>query len=122
VRAILLDKTDATNWALAWHQDRTIYVRERVEARAPGPWTTKSGMLHAAPPFDLLSRIVTLRVQLDDVPATNAPLLIAPGSHRHGRVLEGGRHGGGRGALRHLCLPRGGWRRLALRHADPARL
>lgn len=28
----------------------------------------------------------TLRVHLDDVPATNAPLLIAPGSHRHGRV------------------------------------
>jgi ectoine hydroxylase-related dioxygenase (phytanoyl-CoA dioxygenase family) len=28
----------------------------------------------------------TLRVHLDDVPATNAPLLIAPGSHKHGRV------------------------------------
>ena len=32
--------------------------------------------------------MVTLRVHLDDVPATNAPLLIAPGSHRYGRIQE----------------------------------
>ena len=41
---------------------------------------------HVAPPFDLLTRMVTLRAHLDDVPATNAPLLIAPGSHAEGRV------------------------------------
>lgn len=32
--------------------------------------------------------MVTLRVHLDDVPADNAPLLIAPGSHRLGLVSE----------------------------------
>ena len=88
VRTILFDKTEATNWSLAWHQDRTICVWERVEVDGFGPWTTKGGMQHVAPPFDLLSRMVTLRVHLDDVPPTNAPLLIAPGSHRHGRVPE----------------------------------
>ncbi len=31
VRAVLFDKTAATNWSLAWHQDRTICVRERRE-------------------------------------------------------------------------------------------
>jgi ectoine hydroxylase-related dioxygenase (phytanoyl-CoA dioxygenase family) len=30
--------------------------------------------------------MVTLRAHLDDVPATNAPLLIAPGSHTLGRI------------------------------------
>lgn len=30
--------------------------------------------------------MVTVRAHLDDVPATNAPLLIAPGSHKFGRV------------------------------------
>lgn len=29
VRAILFDKTAATNWALGWHQDRTIAVQTR---------------------------------------------------------------------------------------------
>ena len=35
VRAILFDKTEATNWALGWHQDRTIAVRKRIEVRLP---------------------------------------------------------------------------------------
>jgi len=31
--------------------------------------------------------MVTVRVHLDAVPGTNGPLLIAPGSHRRGRIL-----------------------------------
>jgi ectoine hydroxylase-related dioxygenase (phytanoyl-CoA dioxygenase family) len=86
VRAIFFDKTADTNWSLAWHQDRTICVQQRIDVDGFGPWTIKSGMQHVAPPFDLLTRMVTLRAHLDDVPATNAPLLIAPGSHAEGRV------------------------------------
>jgi|SRR6185295_778478 Phytanoyl-CoA dioxygenase (PhyH) len=88
VRAILFDKTPATNWSLAWHQDRTIAVAKRIDVDGFGPWTVKSGILHVAPPFDVLAGMVTLRVHLDPVPATNAPLLIAPGSHRLGRIPE----------------------------------
>jgi len=88
VRAILFDKTPASNWSLAWHQDRTIAVTERIEVDGFGPWTVKSGLLHVAPPFDLLAGMVTLRVHLDPVSPTNAPLLIAPGSHRLGRIPE----------------------------------
>jgi hypothetical protein len=89
VRAILFDKTPSTNWGLPWHQDRTIVVAERVEVDGFGPWTFKSGLLHVAPSFDLLAGMVTLRVHLDAVPETNAPLLIAPGSHRLGQIPEG---------------------------------
>lgn len=89
VRAVLFNKTAGTNWSLAWHQDRTICVERRHEVQGFGPWTTKQGMQHVAPPFDLLSRMVTLRIHLDDVRATNAPLLIAPGSHKKGRVPVG---------------------------------
>lgn len=89
VRAVLFDKTADANWSLAWHQDRTICVRDRLEVDGFGPWTTKQGMQHVAPPFELLSDMITLRVHLDDVPATNAPLLIAPGSHKRGRVPVG---------------------------------
>jgi Phytanoyl-CoA dioxygenase (PhyH) len=89
VRAILFDKTSSTNWGLPWHQDRTIVVTRRVEVAGFGPWTVKSGLLHVAPPFDLLAGMVTLRVHLDPAPETNAPLLIAPGSHRLGQIPEG---------------------------------
>ncbi|WP_243395641.1 phytanoyl-CoA dioxygenase family protein [Sphingomonas oleivorans] len=89
VRAILFDKTPATNWSLSWHQDRTIAVAQRIDMPGYGPWTVKRGLLHVAPPFELLAGMVTLRVHLDPVPATNAPLLVAPGSHRFGRIAEG---------------------------------
>lgn len=83
VRAILFDKSGNTNWGLGWHQDRTIAVTARREVPGFGPWTIKQGMQHVAPPFPLLAGMLTIRVHLDPVPADNAPLLIAPGSHRH---------------------------------------
>jgi hypothetical protein len=88
VRAILFDKTPETNWALGWHQDRTIAVKQRIAVNGFGTWSVKSGMLHVEPPFELLSGMVTLRVHIDPVPASNAPLLIVPGSHKLGRVAE----------------------------------
>lgn len=86
VRAILFDKTSETNWSLAWHQDRTICVKRRVDVPGFGPWTMKNGMQHVAPPFEILARMVTLRVHLDDVPADNSPLIVARASHTEGRV------------------------------------
>jgi Phytanoyl-CoA dioxygenase (PhyH) len=88
VRAVLFDKTPTTNWSLAWHQDRTIVVVERKQIDGFGPWTVKRGLPHVAPPFELLAEMITLRIHLDPVTEANAPLLIAPGSHKYGRVSE----------------------------------
>ncbi len=86
VRALLFDKTADTNWSLGWHQDRTIAVRERIDTPGFSSWTVKHGVIHVEPPPELLAALVTVRVHLDPVPATNAPLLIVPGSHRLGRI------------------------------------
>jgi len=88
VRAILFDKTADTNWALGWHQDRTISVQERLDAPGYGPWTMKAGLLHVAPPFEVLADMITIRVHLDAVTAENGPLRIAIGSHLLGRIPE----------------------------------
>jgi hypothetical protein len=88
VRAILFDKTPAANWSLPWHQDRVVAVRERMDVKDYGPWSRKHGALHVAPPFDVLRKMITLRIHIDPVPETNAPLLISPGSHRLGRFPE----------------------------------
>jgi ectoine hydroxylase-related dioxygenase (phytanoyl-CoA dioxygenase family) len=88
VRAILFDKSAAANWSLGWHQDRTIAVRERRQVPGFGPWTVKSGRQHVSPPVAILERMATLRLHLDPVPASNAPLLVARGSHRLGLVAE----------------------------------
>lgn len=86
VRAVLFDKSPDTNWVVAWHQDRTIPVRERHETPGFGPWSTKDGVLHVAPPIEVLEGLVTLRLHLDPVDAGNAPLVVAMGSHRLGYV------------------------------------
>jgi hypothetical protein len=86
VRAVLFDKSEEANWSAGWHQDRTIAVRERRETEGYGPWSVKGGAVHVEPPFEILRDMITLRAHLDDCDADNAPLLVAPGSHRLGRV------------------------------------
>ena len=88
VRAILFDKTTTANWALGWHQDRTISVRERVDTPGFNHWNVKAGAVHVEPPFGLIERMVTARIHIDPVAEDNSPLLIAPGSHRLGRIPE----------------------------------
>jgi len=38
--------------------------------------------------FEILERMLTLRIHLDPAGPANAPLLVAPGSHRLGRIAE----------------------------------
>ena len=88
VRAIMFDKSPAANWSLGWHQDRTICVAERIDVEGFGPWTVKQGQLHVQPPQDLLERMITLRIHLDDVPIDNGPLLVIKDTHRLGKLTE----------------------------------
>lgn len=86
VRAILFDKTPDANWKVVWHQDLTIAVRERRDVPGFGPWSEKAGIVHVQPPADVLARMVTLRLHLDDCGPDNGPVRVLPGSHRAGRL------------------------------------
>ncbi|GGO90436.1 phytanoyl-CoA dioxygenase family protein [Stakelama pacifica] len=88
VRAIAFDKTASSNWTVGWHQDRTIEVKQRLDTPGYGPWTVKQGRTHVSPPFAVSEAMLTVRVHIDRVDSGNAPLLIAPGSHRRGLVAE----------------------------------
>jgi hypothetical protein len=88
VRAILFDKSERANWALGWHQDRTIAVREKCEVAGFGPWSIKAGVHHVEPPFEMIEKMVTVRIHLDDVSSGNAPLMIVAGSHRFGKLRD----------------------------------
>ncbi|MBU6394783.1 MAG: phytanoyl-CoA dioxygenase family protein [Sphingomonadales bacterium] len=125
VRAVLFDKSAERNWGLGWHQDRTICVKARHDTPGFGPWTTKAGLTHVAPPFRYIERMITLRVHLDDVTIHNAPLLVAPGSHKLG-FIPVGRVGSVVAACgREACLARSGdiWAYATpiLHASDPAR-
>ncbi len=88
VRAIFFDKSANANWALGWHQDRVIVVKEKIETIGFENWTIKAGNWHVSPPFPILESMLTLRLHLDPVDADNAPLLIAVASHMLGQISE----------------------------------
>ncbi len=81
VRALYFDKPPGHSWALPWHKDYSLAVR------APGPIgaftkpTVKAGVPHVIAPKDVLDRMLTVRIHLDDMTAENGPLRVIPGSH-----------------------------------------
>lgn len=84
VRAILFDKTPASNWYVTWHQDITISVKERIDVADYGPWSIKDGIVHVQPPADILEKMVSLRVHLDACSTDNGAIKFIPGSHNVG--------------------------------------
>ncbi|MCC7376739.1 MAG: phytanoyl-CoA dioxygenase family protein [Verrucomicrobiales bacterium] len=88
VRSILFDKTVSENWAVAWHQDITIALQEEVHVPGYGPWSVKDGVVHAQAPAQLLEKMLTIRVHLDDTPPENGALRVIPGSHLYGRLTN----------------------------------
>jgi hypothetical protein len=88
-RGLFFDKTVTANWNLPWHQDRTIAVRERRDVPGFGPWTLKGGITHVHAPVGLLTRMVTIRLHLDDCGPESGPLRVLPGSHVSGKLDPG---------------------------------
>jgi Phytanoyl-CoA dioxygenase (PhyH) len=88
VRVVAFNKSETENWALPWHQDRVIAVKERVEVPGYSNWTRKAGVWHVEPPIELLERMIFARVHLDAATPDNGALELALGTHALGRVAD----------------------------------
>lgn len=86
VRGLLFDKIPNANWKVPWHQDLTVAVRERKEAPGYGPWSLKNALPHVQPPTQVLEKMLTLRLHLDDCRADNGALRVLPGTHFKGKL------------------------------------
>jgi hypothetical protein len=69
--ATLFDKSPDANWLVVWHQDTALPLRERRDTPGWGPWSSKRGVVYAHAPASALSKILALRVHLDDSTAQN---------------------------------------------------
>lgn len=89
VRGIFFDKPPGANWLVPWHQDLMIPIQEkREDAIGYRAWSRKDGVWHTLPPVEVLERMLTVRIHLDDCDADNGALQVIPGSHAHGRLTD----------------------------------
>jgi ectoine hydroxylase-related dioxygenase (phytanoyl-CoA dioxygenase family) len=86
--ATLFDKSADANWLVVWHQDTALPLVERLDAAGWGPWSEKAGVIYAHAPAGALSRVVALRVHLDDSTPNNGPLRVLPGTHTLGVLSD----------------------------------
>jgi ectoine hydroxylase-related dioxygenase (phytanoyl-CoA dioxygenase family) len=88
VRALFFDKPPEHTWSLPWHKDLTIAVRDnRMPSSHFVKPTTKEGVPHVEAHEKLLRNMLTARIHLDDMTASNGPIRVMPGSHRDGKRL-----------------------------------
>lgn len=108
-KATLFDKSPASNWLVVWHQDTALPLRQRREAPGWGPWSVKDSVIYAHAPAGELSRVVALRLHLDDSNATNGPLRVLSGTHTLGVLTDHEVHKCAERIIPADCLaPRGG--------------
>jgi ectoine hydroxylase-related dioxygenase (phytanoyl-CoA dioxygenase family) len=73
---------------VVWHQDCVIAVAERNEVNGWGPWSIKDGVHHARPSSELMSRMLAIRIHVDDCGSDNGPLRVIPSSHKQGFLSD----------------------------------
>ncbi len=82
VRALFFDKPPDRTWALAWHKDTAIAVKDNSLSSASfSRPTVKAGVPHVVACDSILRRMLTLRIHFDQVTDENGPLEVVPGSH-----------------------------------------
>lgn len=88
---------------------RCRFARRKKVALGWGPWSVKVGVTYAHAPATALSRIVALRLHLDDSNAANGPLRVLPGTHTLGVLTDEAIHDLAAKISPISCLvPRGG--------------
>ncbi len=84
VKSIYFDKPDTSNWYVAWHQDLTISVDQKLSLEGFGPWTIKQNQFAVQPPLHILQNNFTVRIHLDDTDENNGALKAIEQSHLRG--------------------------------------
>lgn len=88
VRVIYFDKTSDKNWLVTWHQDKTISLNKKMELPGWEPWSIKDSVRHVQPPVDILNKMITFRLHLDDSGKYNGCLKVIPKSHKLGKSTQ----------------------------------
>lgn len=82
VRALLMAKGEGQDWDIGWHRDTTFAVKSPKAVPGFESWVDKGPFWQVQAPLDLVAKVRSLRLHLDDSGPDTGPLLVKPGSHR----------------------------------------
>ena len=86
VRALFFDKPPDRTWALPWHKDLTIAVKDNsIPTSHFSKPTRKANVPHVEGSEAILGKMLTLRIHLDPMTRDNGPLRVISGSHLSGK-------------------------------------
>jgi len=86
VRALLMGKGGGENWAIPFHQDTTLALKDCREVPGFDGWANKAHFYHAQAPAEVMEAVLATRLHLDDCGPGSGPLKVIPNSHRAGRL------------------------------------
>jgi ectoine hydroxylase-related dioxygenase (phytanoyl-CoA dioxygenase family) len=85
-KAIYFYKPSDSNWFVAYHQDLSIAVDQKVALENFTNWTFKKGQYGVHPPLEILQNTITIRIHLDDTNKDNGALKVIPKTHKKGVI------------------------------------
>jgi len=86
VQCTYFEKSPDRNWRVAFHQDLSIPVKQRVPHEGCTGWSEKEGVIYTQPPVDVLQQLIGVRLHLDECGSDHGPLRVIPSSHVSGRI------------------------------------
>ncbi|WP_319800121.1 MULTISPECIES: FMN-binding negative transcriptional regulator [Flavobacterium] len=81
VKSIYFDKPETSNWFVAYHQDLTISIKDKVHSEGFTNWTKKQNQFAVQPPVEILENIFTIRIHLDTTTKENGAVKVIEKSH-----------------------------------------
>lgn len=86
IKSIYFDKPPNANWIVNWHQDLTINLVNRMDVDQYKNWRETKERVVVQPNRELLERIFTIRIHLDDCTKENGALNVIESSHARGPI------------------------------------
>lgn len=83
-KSIYFDKPEKSNWFVAYHQDLTISVDQKIEIENFENWTVKQNQFAVQPPTEILENNFTIRIHIDKTTKENGALKVINNSHSKG--------------------------------------
>lgn len=86
VQCTLFEKAADRNWLVSPHQDLSIPVAARLDTEGLTGWSLKEGVHYVQAPEEVLSRLLAVRIHVDECGEADGPLRVVPRSHHRGRL------------------------------------